>query len=528
MGILGKNFVYNGQNTSLRVEQICEVLRYYRVIGAIERQLKMSSREDLSGQVAEKFKNPPDFWTLVVTSPDRLLWSICNDLAVGVFDDYETVSPADREDARGVLMQIIMQYNKKYNPGFKDFDQAEVKSDNPSISPWTTVFIPTKNYIETEYSRLQKEEENNSPLGESLDKMPKEIPLYVNDPKRILEKKGNKILENKDRYNGDIQAKRREKGLITPRFGPYKRGRYIQRLETKYIILHSLNSDKVSGSIEDGAAHYIVDRNGEITYAVDRRYAHNHCGAKFQRTKAMWNGDENIAMKSIGIEVAGEPGGGWTDKQYKAVRRLIHWLGAEYGVQAKNVLTHRQVAYSEYGRGRKGDPYGLDWSRLGLPDNSSLVDMDVATGRVKSNLDAIRIEMKGKVPVEPKAKGKKGKKRNKGGTRVGSWHGNKESDLAGLIYAVKLRKTLNKPTSQPAIPKNLNTSNKTNTKQKNNTSNKTPSKIPKKTETYTVRKGDTLFKIAGRYKLSVKDLMRLNRLETDTIHPGQKIKVPKG
>jgi LysM repeat protein len=42
---------------------------------------------------------------------------------------------------------------------------------------------------------------------------------------------------------------------------------------------------------------------------------------------------------------------------------------------------------------------------------------------------------------------------------------------------------------------------------------------------YTVRKGDTLYRIAKRYETTVERLMRINKLRSTTIHIGQTLKV---
>jgi peptidoglycan DL-endopeptidase LytE len=48
------------------------------------------------------------------------------------------------------------------------------------------------------------------------------------------------------------------------------------------------------------------------------------------------------------------------------------------------------------------------------------------------------------------------------------------------------------------------------------------------TATYTIQKGDTLYLIATRYKLTVAQLKSLNNLTSDTIYVGQVLKVPTG
>ena len=45
--------------------------------------------------------------------------------------------------------------------------------------------------------------------------------------------------------------------------------------------------------------------------------------------------------------------------------------------------------------------------------------------------------------------------------------------------------------------------------------------------TVTVQPGETLYGIASRYKVSVKDLVRTNQLKTNSISPGQVLELPK-
>jgi membrane-bound lytic murein transglycosylase D len=55
--------------------------------------------------------------------------------------------------------------------------------------------------------------------------------------------------------------------------------------------------------------------------------------------------------------------------------------------------------------------------------------------------------------------------------------------------------------------------------------------LPKKSERdstiYTVKKGDTLIKIAKKFKVSVEKLKRVNNLQTHKIYPGLKLKIPE-
>lgn len=59
--------------------------------------------------------------------------------------------------------------------------------------------------------------------------------------------------------------------------------------------------------------------------------------------------------------------------------------------------------------------------------------------------------------------------------------------------------------------------------EKKSTSSKTST--PAKTNTYTVKKGDTLYSIAKANKITVDELKKLNNLKSNTIHIGDKLKV---
>lgn len=52
-----------------------------------------------------------------------------------------------------------------------------------------------------------------------------------------------------------------------------------------------------------------------------------------------------------------------------------------------------------------------------------------------------------------------------------------------------------------------------------------PQPQPSSSDTYTVKKGDTLWAISRKYGMTVDELKKLNGLKSDLIHPGQKLKV---
>lgn len=164
------------------------------------------------------------------------------------------------------------------------------------------------------------------------------------------------------------------------------------RDETKYIILHSTGANGEGDVKKKTRATYFVSAQGEITYIVNHKKEVGHCGSVANigapKMAAMWNGDGLIDVHSIGIEVEAMAGETWNDNQYTAIRNLLRWLGSKYpAVKMKDVLTHGQVAcdVGMKSRGRKQDPYYVDWSRLGLPFNYALTDMEVASGILLDN-----------------------------------------------------------------------------------------------------------------------------------------------
>ncbi|MCF8443633.1 MAG: LysM peptidoglycan-binding domain-containing protein, partial [Crocinitomicaceae bacterium] len=63
---------------------------------------------------------------------------------------------------------------------------------------------------------------------------------------------------------------------------------------------------------------------------------------------------------------------------------------------------------------------------------------------------------------------------------------------------------------------------------------KTPTVIKKpevkkpvvKTKSHTVKKGDTLYGLAAKYKVSVAQIKKANRLKSDNLQIGQKLLIP--
>jgi len=201
---------------------------------------------------------------------------------------------------------------------------------------------------------------------------------------KSLDAEGNKQITNPDRF--DVSTCKKGRG-----YGTYDCP-YGHREKTSHIIIHSTASNNENGILDTGKAHFVVKQNGEIIQIRDRMDEINHAG--FNRrssTGATWNGDTRITYHSVAIEVCQENRHEWNRAQYKAVKKLIHALGAEYGIKKRNVLGHYQIGCTAFGRGSKGDPYvEVDWEKLDLPDNSKRIDVEVLEGRILPNLAEIK------------------------------------------------------------------------------------------------------------------------------------------
>jgi len=71
----------------------------------------------------------------------------------------------------------------------------------------------------------------------------------------------------------------------------------------------------------------------------------------------------------------------------------------------------------------------------------------------------------------------------------------------------------------PVVNHSIQKDNKKTSHSKKSSSNS-------KYKNYTVEQGDTLFSIARKFKVSISDIVKINKLKGNLIHPGDKIKVP--
>lgn len=70
-----------------------------------------------------------------------------------------------------------------------------------------------------------------------------------------------------------------------------------------------------------------------------------------------------------------------------------------------------------------------------------------------------------------------------------------------------------------------NTTTQNTTTEKNSTTTQSVGNTSQATTTYTVKSGDTLYKVAKTYDMTTKELKSLNNLSSDTVFVGQKLKV---
>jgi len=124
----------------------------------------------------------------------------------------------------------------------------------------------------------------------------------------------------------------------------------------KYIILHytgmiNLKSaySRLNNSLSDVSTHYLISRSGKIYNLLCPKFKAWHAG------KSNWKKDKNLNDYSIGIELEnkGHDYGyaKFTDKQYKSLKKLIHFLKVVYRINDDGILFHSDISPN-----RKKDP----------------------------------------------------------------------------------------------------------------------------------------------------------------------------
>lgn len=475
---LNDTILIGGQKLSLR--KLGEVLRYVRIIKAIQecKHAKESPGEQFILR-KEKFAEKKQLWSMAEDLRKELMRKKSKGISAG--KTYE-----ERILDRDFLIMAIERLNREHNPNF-----PKQNGDSNNIKFGTDIFIPNTVYlaiIKRDFKREDNVNEEKAEIEKKVEQQPQtplaKIPLYKNP---ALEQLGNQILKNK--YKLDFE--KIEQGVN------YSRECKRKRKTTNYIIIHSTSppafvEDRGFGpTVENRRAHYVVGRDGKIKVARDPEDNFDHAGRWTNRdgyTKTLWNGDGDISGHSIGIEVAAMPGEEFTNEQYEALKKLIYALGAKYNIQIKNILTHSQVACSRFGRGAKFDPTNVDWAKLDLPNNYLLVDREVMSGKLQPNFYSIERDYPATQPAQ------------------------RENMIAGLRYSVALKKQYSEPLSEA----------------RRQTEAEWKKQMEKRGfKIYKVKRGDSLYGIARKFKTSADAIRVLNSMSSTDLQPGQKLKIPK-
>lgn len=163
----------------------------------------------------------------------------------------------------------------------------------------------------------------------------------------------------------------------------------VVRQSTQFIILHTTEApcpSALNKLVQNGEAHYLIDRNGCIYNIIDINRVAYHCGL------SMWNNIKNLDFYSIGIEVEGYYDKDITTAQYLSLKELLYNLKKKFKINDNSILTHSMVAYGlpnrwiktpHRGRKRCGMLFALHEIRkkLGIKD-IPLYDPDVRAGRL--------------------------------------------------------------------------------------------------------------------------------------------------
>lgn len=386
-------------NRNYPVANLLETLRYCELIHSLRNLPAIAPKMAENG--AE------------ILTPNYLMWSVATKLLTKATDEYKLAyfkDPAKTNTLKiRFLIGVIIDYN--IQQGNEAFAEVEPEDENPALAAGTMVYMPTKSFI---VAALKEAQAEVPPAPESNEAPESPLPpgsLYAGPEAATLEAQSREVLT----YSGKAPK------LVIPSYKgkpldvklPGKNG-VMSKENVKYIILHATEGGG-EGLYRTHGIHYLVRKNGTIELIRDESIAIDHAGrwankANHRGSMAMWNGDGNISLHSVGIEVETDTGVGYNEDQYKTLNDLVHWIGARYKITKGNVLAHSMIGVSnfsrfmkadtlktatdrdKYVRGRKQDPRNLDWSKLGLPNNYMRIDPDVVAGRVGSNVEVIKAE----------------------------------------------------------------------------------------------------------------------------------------
>ncbi len=308
-------------------------------------------------------------------------------------------APIEQED----IEEVVFMFNKTFNPEF-----ATVESTR-DIPLGTLIWIPNVQYFIDYFKDTvgKKDTPEADPDDESEEASAgfgtiPSGPLNSKVAGQYVKKSGSHwVLDTAETREG-AQAFPKKSWGDHPTWtvaGDLKRRRFGGNdglKEVRWIVLHATISSDSHSTVNRELAHFAVERDGTIEYIVSVNKADKasdkippHAG------KSCWDGVQDLNRYAVGIEVVANGGQNWSAAQYDSVGDLVHWLGGYYGLEERDVLTHKQIAADpRYGRGRKSDPYADSaatfWANLDLPNNSNELDLCVARGTTKANTSAIK------------------------------------------------------------------------------------------------------------------------------------------
>jgi len=113
----------------------------------------------------------------------------------------------------------------------------------------------------------------------------------------------------------------------------------------KYIIIHytgmknqKLAIKRLQSKVAKVSTHYVISKRGKIFQMVEDQNIAWHAG------KSRWNGDINLNLKSLGIELVNNGLEKYPQKQMNSLVFLIKYLKNKHKIDKKHVLGHSHIA----------------------------------------------------------------------------------------------------------------------------------------------------------------------------------------
>lgn len=290
-------------------------------------------------------------------------------------DEESDTAWVDMGNAKVIIKNAIIDFNTRNRIG-----RSTTSSDDariPSDPKYYEEYIQTRRTISEE---LEKEADKNANPWEVFVNA-----AYPEDIGKQLVYEGNFELDQK---SVDTFMTKEVTKIVSTR--KEIEGKPILK-NPSYIVLHSTAANVNDKGISDIRAQFFVDTEWKIFMLTDKKWnlkQLNHSGYAWDKKdyQASWNWDGEITYHSIGIEVEALWGKRWNEKQYASVKKLLSYLSFTHKIHKQDVITHSHNSYSAFGRGRKQDPYFINRSKLGLPNNYALMDQEVAQGKICPNM----------------------------------------------------------------------------------------------------------------------------------------------